>query len=71
MSTNYKTERIEDIGLRAYLDKTKEQHNNFGYEEFATMITVEVNKSNIARAFGVNRETVRRWIRIKEREEND
>lgn len=66
-----KAERIADVGLRAYLDKTKDEHNDLGYDNFVSMINSGVNKSNLGRAFGVNRDTIYRWIRIKDTESLD
>lgn len=58
--------KLEDIGLREYLDKTKDQHEGRGYAEFADMLGKGINKSNIGRMFKVERRTIARWIELME-----
>lgn len=60
--------KIEDVGLQKYLDQTADQHRNFTYANFQTMVQSNVDKSNIARAFGVNRKTIYRWLEVYEKE---
>lgn len=59
---------IREVGLKNYLTKTKTLHNDFGYEEFVKMAEEEVNKSNIAKAFKVDRRTVASWLEVYEQE---
>ena len=64
--------RIEDVGLAQFLDETSHLHNNFGYDNFVSMVGDEflstdktkVDKANIGRAFGVSRGTIHRWLKI-------
>lgn len=64
--------RIEDTGLAQFLDDTSHLHNNFGYDNFLSMVGDEflatnktkVDKANIGRAFGVTRQTIIRWLKI-------
>lgn len=71
MSLN-QTNKISEIGLKQHLDDSRNVHNNFGYDNFVTMINADVNDSNIARAFGVNRKTIKKWINIyKEQNEQE
>ncbi len=60
----YRPTTIREKGLQSHLDTQSKNHNNFGYNDFVTMYTNGVNISNIARAFGVNRNTVRKWVLI-------
>jgi hypothetical protein len=60
----YKPPSIEEIGLDIYLDSRKEDHNDFGYHEFMKMVENEVNPTNIAKAFNVDRRTVIKWVQV-------
>lgn len=53
---------IDDIGIDEYLNQTAAQHNNFDFEAFVVMLKQKVDKANIARAFGVSRNTVYSWL---------
>ena len=71
--------RIQDIGLSTFLDETKELHNNFGYDNFISMVgddflatgDTKVDKANIARAFGVTPPTIYRWLKVLKEELSD
>lgn len=65
-----KNQSIREIGIDKYLDSTSQEHNNFGYMDLKVMVAQEVNTSNMARAFGVNRKTMAKWLEIYEDEEN-
>lgn len=54
--------QIDDIGIAEYLNQTAAQHNDFDFESFVVMLKQRVDKANIARAFGVSRNTVYSWI---------
>jgi DNA invertase Pin-like site-specific DNA recombinase len=60
---------IESIGLERYLNEKVESHNNFGYQDFVIMLEQKLSKSSIAKAFGVNRNTIIKWIAIYEKEQ--
>jgi len=59
--------KIEDIGLRTYLNTNYGVQG--GYNEFIKRL-VELNepKSVIANAFGVERRTIYRWLEIYNKE---
>lgn len=64
---------IDDIGLKQYLTDTAELHKGFSYEHFVAMLNPQipeekVDKANMARAFGVGRHTIYKWIDIYNRE---
>ena len=59
---------IERVGLEAHLEATRESHNGYGFAEFADMRRRQVNRANLARIFGVNTKTMKRWIEIYEKE---
>lgn len=65
-----KTVNIETIGLKNYLEETKEAHNGEGYDRFIFYIRPELNIKNtvIGRLMGVNRRTIERWIEVYEKE---
>lgn len=67
----HKPTSIKQIGLQAHLNQTKQQHNDFGYDAFVSMLGSEVNKSNIAKAFGVDRKTVTKWLEVYKGENNN
>jgi hypothetical protein len=69
----YKPPTIANTGLSNYLDSTRVEHNGFSYVEFTKMVDNKLNASNIARAFGVDRRTIIKWVVILEKElaEND
>jgi hypothetical protein len=66
--------KIEERGLRSHLDFTRQNHNDYGYDDFVKMVSRDpngvrrVNPANVARLFGVDRKTVIRWIEILEKE---
>ena len=61
---------IEKIGLKKYLEDTKAQHNNQGYEAFVFFLTpqVKLGHTAIGRLMNVNRNTVRRWAEVHGKE---
>jgi DNA invertase Pin-like site-specific DNA recombinase len=70
--------QIEDDGLEKWLNDRKEDHNNFGYDHFVTLVTkftrpdgTVKNKSAIADAFNVERRTIARWINRYRTEQTD
>lgn len=64
----YRPPRIEDMGLRAYLDSTKEAHGGLMYSDFDRMADYEVNKMTMARKFNVDRRTITKWLAIRDAE---
>lgn len=64
----HKPKSLEEIGIENYLESTKGQHGNFGFTEFKRLFDSNVNPTNIAKAFNVDRRTVNRWIMVHEKE---
>lgn len=64
----YRPKTIEEIGLENYLNETTDAHNGFDFSAFKRMYDAEVNSSNIARSFQVDRRTISKWITIYEKE---
>ena len=64
---------IEKIGLEKYLNDTKEEHNNQGYDVFIFLRDPElkIGPSAIGRIMNVHRNTIRRWIEIYNKEEKN
>ena len=53
---------IAKIGLKKYLDDTKEFHRGKNYQDWLDARAVLKNKTEIARLFGVDRGAIDRWI---------
>lgn len=51
-----------------YLDQTTEDHNGFTFNTFSHMVESGLNDVNIAKAFGADRRTVKKWRKIYEEE---
>jgi len=66
----YKPPKIEDIGLKNYLNQTKHKHNDCGYDEFVKRYELNEPKTVMARAFSVDRLTINKWIVIYLKEIN-
>ena len=68
---------IKDVGLKRHLNSTKDEHNGLGYEDFLQLVDVakhpsgKVNNNAIARAFGVDKRTVRNWLDVHEKEKRN
>jgi len=50
--------------LRTYLNTTVGEHRGKGYVSFVQMVDDGASNSYIARAFGVHRNTVFRWLKL-------
>jgi hypothetical protein len=62
--TRYTPPKIEDVGLEKYLDGTKADHNDNGYQEFCEMIKHETPVSVRAEKFNVARTTIYNWLDV-------
>lgn len=60
--------RIADKGLERHLNDTAERHNGYAYNDFVDMRSRDVNVANLARIFGVDVKTVKHWIEIYNKE---
>ena len=65
---SYVPPKIEDMGLKKYLNLTKREHRDLGYEDFVTRIEYGVSKVRMAFDFNVSPITISRWIDIHEKE---
>lgn len=67
---NYRPKTIQEIGLKKYLNSSKEKHDGRGYDDIVDLFKNDINNSNIAKLFKVNWRTVKGWkeIWIKESE---
>ncbi len=52
------------IGLKSYLNKTRDQHRELGYLAFSSMVKGQAGISSMARSFNVSRDTMRKWIGV-------
>jgi DNA invertase Pin-like site-specific DNA recombinase len=55
---------IRAVGLRAHLEATTTQHKNKDYVDFLEMLENRASHNYIARAFGVTKNTVSKWLLI-------
>lgn len=65
--------KLEDVGIEKWLDDTADNHNQLGFIAFVGMVgddpdKPKVDKANLARAFGVNRTTIYRWLNVYKEE---
>lgn len=60
--------RLEDIGLEPYLNSTRSEHNDNGFNDFVKRVQLQEPKTVIARAFHVHSSTIRDWIRLHDKE---
>lgn len=62
------TSKLRELGLQKYLDGTKGLHNDLGYDDLVGMVkqldTPDMSKARIARAFGVERQTLYTWLEM-------
>lgn len=61
--SRYKPPTIEEIGLEEFM-----KQNGYDYSEFKKRYDLKEPKAIIARALGVDRRTVDRWITAYEKE---
>lgn len=60
---------IRRVGLKRHLDDNANRHKNKGYADFIDMIDNLASQRYIARAFGVNKNTVSKWVEIHKEEQ--
>lgn len=60
---------IATVGLKKWLNDTKRQHNNKGYDDFCEYLQYRVPYAAIGRLFHVHRYTITKWKEQKESEE--
>lgn len=60
----YKPLSIKKEGLESYLNRTTDKHNGFGYLEFIKLMKAKVPVTKLAKAFQVNRVTIKKWQNI-------
>lgn len=63
-----KVPSIAKEGLKPYLERTKEEHNGYGYEEFVKRIELGEPKTVMAKAFSVSKQTMYKWLEVHEQE---
>ena len=64
----YRPKTIEEVGLENHLNNTVDDHNGFDFSAFKRMYDANVNLSNLARSFNVDRRTISKWIAVYEKE---
>lgn len=60
---NYQPVSIRDIGLKQFLEDTREKHNNKGYMDFKELLENGIFKTQIAKIFGVRNQTIWYWMK--------
>lgn len=61
-------DKIREMGLKAYLEKTKIKHRGLGYDTFMAMIEGKASISSMARSFNVEWRTMNNWMMINDLE---
>jgi hypothetical protein len=61
-------EKIEDVGLRKYLDDTTDKHNGHDYDYIVPLFEAKVNDTNIGKLYKVDWRTVKSWREIYNKE---
>lgn len=57
--------KLEELGLKDYLNSTKGLHNNKGFKDFVKLYEEDDEpRSAIAEKFGVTRPTIYEWIKL-------
>lgn len=59
---------IRAQGLRTYLNSMVGEHKGRGYVSFVQMIDDKASTNYMARAFGVSKNTVQKWLKIHQEE---
>lgn len=54
---------IKDLGLHEYLEQTKSQHNDHGWDDFEDFMVRKVSRTAIAKIFGVTGQTAYNWAK--------
>lgn len=69
----FKPPSIADEGLKNYLDRTSFEHNGKNYNDFIEMASSPIgySKNQVARAFGVAKNTVLKWFNVYDKEQSD
>lgn len=61
--------RIRDMGLKTFLDNSKDIHDGMGYPEFVKFVKKELNITDLAKLFNVHRHTMGNWLSIYDEEQ--
>lgn len=64
---------IEHVGLKAHLNATRGEHNNFGYDDFVRIVEDSKggrpSKASMASIFNVSRHSMTKWLDIYNKEQ--
>lgn len=70
--TTTRPNSIRSEGLRAYLDRTRADHNGQGYDELVFYLKHRVPYSAIGRMFNIShRNTMLKWLQIHKEEQGE
>jgi hypothetical protein len=68
---NLRPNKIRAIGLKNFLDSSKDIHNGLGYDDFIDLyVTERGTQLTVADKFNVSRWTMTRWVDIYESEKS-
>lgn len=59
---------IKSEGLKSYLNRTKNEHDNYGYDQFVKEYNKGQSPASLARMFNVSRNTGHKWVKIHKHE---
>lgn len=62
---------IRSLGLRTHLNATVGDHKGRGYVSFVQMLEDDASINYMARAFGVTKNTVQKWLKIHREEKQN
>jgi hypothetical protein len=66
---------IRYIGLKRYLNRLRETHNGFDYDDFIRMVdqpeAKRPTKASLAKIFNVSRHTMTKWLDVHFREKSN
>jgi len=58
---------IGKVGLKEHLNNTAPKHKNKAYDDFIEMLDNKASVAYMARAFGVSRHTIYKWLMTLEK----
>lgn len=56
-----RADKIQTIGLEAYLESTRDKHRDIAFDAFKAMMEGQASISSMARSFDVTYRTMEKW----------
>ena len=67
--TRLRPDSIRAVGLKAYLNRTADKHDGYGYVEFKKYLDRGWGPTALARLFLVSKNTMLKWVDIYREEQ--